>query len=52
MYDKKGGLYLAGLVSWSAVCPAEARKPNVYLDIHFHAPWIKSVIGGRVAQPR
>jgi secreted trypsin-like serine protease len=50
LYDRKGRLYVGGLVSWPAVCPDDGRKPNVYLDVHFFAPWIGSVIGGKQAR--
>lgn len=46
VYDEKARLYLAGLVSWPATCPAEVRKPNIYLDVQAYVPWIKSVING------
>lgn len=46
MYDTKGGLYLAGLVSSPAECRGDSRKSNAYLDVQFYRPWIKSVISG------
>jgi hypothetical protein len=49
LLDSKGQQYLGGLVSWSAVCPADERKPNVYLDIQFFLPWIKSVIAEKAS---
>ena len=49
LLDSKGQQYLGGLVSWSAVCPADERKPNVYLDIQFFLPWIKSVIADKAS---
>lgn len=45
LHDAAGNRYLGGLVSWSAVCPPDVRKPNVYLDVQSYRPWIKSVIG-------
>ena len=42
--DAKGSRYLAGLVSWSAVCPPEVDKMNLYLDVQHFVPWIKSTI--------
>lgn len=45
LYDKKGLLYVAGLVSWPAECSSATRKPNVFNDVHFYIPWIRSVIG-------
>lgn len=39
-----GTRYLAGLVSWPAVCPPEVDKLNAYLDVQFYLPWIKSTI--------
>lgn len=45
MRDAKGGRYLGGLVTWSADCPPEQDKMNVYLDVQHYVPWIKSVIG-------
>jgi len=45
LHDSKGERYLGGLVSWSSNCTRDVRKPNVYLDVQFHLPWIKSVIG-------
>lgn len=42
--DAQGMRYLAGIVSWSAVCPPEIDKMNVYLDIQHFVPWIKSAI--------
>jgi len=44
LIDNKGHRYLAGMVSWPADCPADKRKPSIYLDIQFYVPWIKSVI--------
>jgi secreted trypsin-like serine protease len=44
-YDRSGRLYVAGLVSWPAECPAEYAKPNTFLDVQHYVPWIKSVIG-------
>lgn len=44
MRDAKGERYLAGLVSWSAVCPPDSRKPNAYLDVQAYVPWIKTTI--------
>lgn len=44
MLDAKGERYLAGLVSWSAACPPDQRKPNAYLDVQAYVPWIKSTI--------
>lgn len=43
VFDPKGRLYLAGLVSWPAACDSDSRRPNIYLDIQFYLPWIKSV---------
>jgi secreted trypsin-like serine protease len=42
--DEKGERYLAGMVSWSAVCPPEIDRMNLYLDIQHYVPWIKSTI--------
>jgi secreted trypsin-like serine protease len=39
-----GERYLAGMVSWPAVCPPEVDRMNVYLDVQHFVPWIKSVI--------
>jgi secreted trypsin-like serine protease len=50
IYSRKGALYLAGMVSWAANCPADSRKPNVYLDIHAYAPWIRSVLGSKTGR--
>jgi secreted trypsin-like serine protease len=47
LLDGKGQRYLGGLVSWPAVCPANDRKPNVYLDVQFYLPWIESVVGDK-----
>lgn len=44
MRDAKGERYLAGLVSWSAACPPDQRKPNAYLDVQAYVPWIKATI--------
>lgn len=44
MRDAKGDRYLAGLVSWPAVCPPDVRKPNAYLDIQFYVPWIRETL--------
>jgi secreted trypsin-like serine protease len=49
LFDSKGQGYLAGLVSWPAVCPSDARKPNVFLDVQSYVPWIKSVIGDKAS---
>lgn len=46
MYDDKAKLYLAGIVSWPAVCAAGSRKPDTFLDVQHYVPWIRSVIGG------
>lgn len=42
--DQDGRRYMAGMVSWSAVCPPEIDRMNVYLDIQHYVPWIKSTI--------
>lgn len=42
--DKKGARYLAGLVSWPAVCPPAKDKMNAFLDVQRYVPWIKSTI--------
>jgi secreted trypsin-like serine protease len=47
--DAEGERYLGGLVSWSAVCPPETDKMNVYLDVQRFVPWIKSVIAANGA---
>jgi len=44
MRDAKGERYLAGLVSWPAVCPPDVRKPNAYLDVQAYVPWIKATL--------
>lgn len=46
LHDAAGEDYLGGLVSWSAICPPNVRKPNIYLDVQAYLPWIKGVIGG------
>jgi secreted trypsin-like serine protease len=46
MYDSKSNLYLAGIVSWSTVCPESRKNANVYLDVQSYVPWIKGVISG------
>ncbi|MFN3658693.1 MAG: S1 family peptidase [Pseudolabrys sp.] len=43
-YDAQGRRYLAGLVSWPAVCPPVMNKMDPYLDVQHFVPWIKSVI--------
>lgn len=45
LFDPTGRPYLAGLVSWPAVCPTGSRRPNLYSDVNFYMSWIKSVIG-------
>jgi secreted trypsin-like serine protease len=44
LYDAAGTPYLAGLVSWSAACAPDVRKPNLYQDVQAYLPWIKGVI--------
>lgn len=44
MRDAKGERYLAGLVSWPAVCPPDVRKPNAYLDVQPYVSWIRATI--------
>ena len=46
LHDAAGQRYLGGLVSWSAACHSDVKKPNIYLDVQAHLPWIESVIGG------
>jgi V8-like Glu-specific endopeptidase len=42
--DAKGTRYLLGIVSWPAVCPPEVDKMNLYVDVQYFVPWIKSTI--------
>ena len=42
--DKNGARYLAGLVSWAAVCPPVRGKLNAFLDVQHYVPWIKTTI--------
>ncbi len=44
LYDPQGRRYLAGLVSWPAVCPSPPGSLNVFSDVQHYVPWIKSVI--------
>ena len=42
--NNKGERYLAGLVSWPAVCPPVKDRMNAYLDVQHYVPWIKTTI--------
>ena len=42
--DAKGIRYLIGMVSWSATCPPQVDRLNLFLDVQFYVPWIKSII--------